>query len=135
MEKVLPYVDFFYVDLKIADSAKHKQYTGQENTLILENIHRLSKTQIPIVIRIPVIPGVNDSEDDMRAFGEIIRNVSNEIQGVELLKYNPLASSKYDSVGKKYHNFGVEPQTDKKMCILQAALQTTIGDNCRVYFY
>ena len=134
VEKVIPYIDFFYVDLKIADSAKHKKYTGQENALIIGNIHRLSKTKKPIVIRIPVIPGVNDSEEDMSALGEIIRNFSNGVQGVELLKYNPLASSKYGSIGKKYHDFGVESQTHAVMANLKNILQKSIGGKFFVRF-
>lgn len=134
VEKVLPFVDFFYVDLKIADSAKHNKYTGQSNNLIIENIFQLSKTGIPIVIRIPLIPSVNDSVEDMQAFSEMIHGFSNGIKGIELLKYNPLASSKYHSIGKKYYDFGDTTQSDDTVEKLQKVLQTAIGDKCLVYF-
>lgn len=125
VEKVFPYVDFFYADLKIADSLKHKRYTGQENGVIINNIQRLSKRETSIVIRIPVIPTVNDNKEDMRALGEIIRGFSGAVKGVELLKYNPLASSKYKSVGKEYHSFAKDAQTDEEMTVLKEVLQET----------
>lgn len=134
IEKVLPYVDFFYVDLKIADPSKHQKYTGQSNALILENIQKLSQTQIPITIRIPVIPGVNDNAEDMQSLGKIIASFSGGVQGVELLKYNPLASSKYSSIGKDYCNFGMEPQSDQEMSGLQKILQKAIQEKIPVYF-
>ncbi|MBE7100869.1 MAG: glycyl-radical enzyme activating protein [Clostridiales bacterium] len=134
VEKVIPYVDFFYVDLKVANTLKHQKYTGQGNGLILDNIRRLSQMGKPIVIRIPLIPGVNDSSEDMRAFGEIIRGFSNGIKGIELLKYNPLASSKYSSIGKEYYSFGFEPQKNETMLYLKDILQKEIGKQCPVYF-
>jgi pyruvate formate lyase activating enzyme len=134
VEKVLPYVDFFYADLKLADSEKHKLYTGQGNELVIDNIRRLSQEGVPIVIRIPVIPTVNDGEEDMRAVGRVILGFSDGIKGIELLRYNPLASSKYKSVGKNYRAFATEPQSDMEMGVLKEWLQTEIGERFPVFF-
>ena len=115
IESVLPFIDMFYVDFKIADPQKHKEYTGQDNYVILENLQRLSQTGKPTVIRIPVIPHVNDSDEDMTRFAEVIAGFGRAIQSVELLKYNYLAQSKYDLIGEKYTEFAQKSQTDAQM--------------------
>ena len=58
VERVLPYVDLVYADLKIAEGPKHKEYTGQSNEGILSNLRRLSDTGKEMIVRIPLIPGV-----------------------------------------------------------------------------
>jgi len=119
VERVIPYVDLFFADLKIPEREKHKKYTGQDNSLIIENLKRLSEIHDNIIIRIPLIPGVNDTECDMRKFSEIIKNFGKGIKDVELLKYNYLASSKYTQCGMEYHDFGEETQSDEYVEMLK----------------
>lgn len=133
-EKVLPLVDLVYADLKIADSKKHHQYTGQGNELILENIKKLSALHIPLILRIPLIPGVNDSREDMLAFAEIIKTFSSGVQGVELLRYNFLGESKYQSLGKVYESFGQEAQGKERLEELKECLENGILKRCQVFF-
>ena len=115
VEAVLLYIDLFFADLKIPDSEKHRQYTGQSNQRIIENIRRLSQLDTRIILRIPVVPGVNDSGEDMAGFGKIIRSFGDGVQEVELLKYNHLAESKFRFVGEEYHAFAQGSQTDEEM--------------------
>ncbi|MDD6995185.1 MAG: glycyl-radical enzyme activating protein [Candidatus Borkfalkiaceae bacterium] len=133
MEKVLPFVDFVFADLKIADPQKHRRYTGGDNKKIIENIRIMSSTVKEATIRIPVIPGVNDGEEDMEALGKIIGSFADGIKSVELLKYNILASSKYASLGKEYCSFGAETQSNEKMEILKNALRKIVK-NIPVFF-
>ena len=105
----------FYIDLKIADPQKHKKYTGKDNRLILDNLQRISQTEKTVVLRIPIIPHVNDSDEDITQFGEVIAEFGKAIQSVELLKYNYLAQSKYDLIGEKYTAFAQKAQTDEQM--------------------
>lgn len=134
VEMVLPYTEMFFADLKIPDPEKHRLYTGQDNTRILENIRRLSNLKERIIIRIPLIPGVNDSLEDMEAFGEIIRTFGSGIQGVELLRYNYLAKSKYQLMGMNYESFGDEAQQDEKMKVLCERLQEQVPCGCKVFY-
>ena len=113
IEKVLPYADLIFADLKIADSKKHLQYTGQENGLILENMKKLTETAQNVIVRIPVIPTVNDSDADISAFSDVIKELGSGLRSVELLKYNNLAESKYSSLGLSYTKFATETQTDE----------------------
>ena len=115
IEAVLESVDLFFVDCKLADPQKHEAYTGKDNRLILENLRRLSQTGKPIVLRIPIIPQVNDSDEDMARFGEIIAEFGGGIRSVELLKYNYLAQSKYELLGERYTAFAQDSQTDEEM--------------------
>ena len=65
-ERILPYTDLLLYDVKCFDSAKHKLYTGVGNELILDNLERLLRSSVPVWVRIPIIPTVNDSEEEMR---------------------------------------------------------------------
>ncbi len=130
VEKVISYIDFVFADLKIPDSFKHKEYTGKDNSLIIENIRKLSNLHDNITIRIPVIPGVNDGEDDFNGFSEILKTFGEGIKGVELLKYNNMAESKYQISGESYTKFSENPQTDEEMKILCEKLSKKSGLNC-----
>ena len=130
VESVLPQIDLFFADLKIPDPEKHRVYTGKDNHLILANIRKLSQRHDNVILRIPVIPGVNDAEEDILGFGRIIRSFGSGIRGVELLRYNYLAESKYDQLGKPYVRFADNKQTDGEMEALCAGLGEITGLNC-----
>jgi len=134
VEKVIPYTDFFYADCKLPDPERHRIYTGQDNRLILENISRLAGTGKRIIIRIPLIPGVNDSEEDMAAFGKVIGAFAAGIEGVELLRYNYLGKSKYELLGKEYVSFGEEAQGEVTMQSLRKKLQEQLPSECKVFY-
>lgn len=130
VERVLSNTDLFFADLKIPDPQKHRRFTGQDNTLIIENIGRLSELHGNIIIRIPVIPGVNDSEEDIIGFAEIIRSFGKGIRMIELLKYNNLAEGKYAVVGREYTEFAALPQADEEMRRLCELLSEKSGREC-----
>ena len=130
VEKVLSHIDLFFADLKIPDPEKHKAFTGRDNRLIIENIRRLSKAHDHIILRIPVIPGVNDSEKDLIGFSEIIRTFGSGIQGIEILRYNSLAESKYRLIGKEHRRFSDDAQTDAEMENIRALLESMTGIRC-----
>lgn len=66
-EKLLPLVDLFLYDLKIIDDERHRRFTGVSNRLILENLEKLSRSGAALSLRVPLLPGVNDADDDLRA--------------------------------------------------------------------
>ena len=98
-EKVLPFTDLFLYDLKHIDSEKHKALTGSDNGLILDNLCELSKRGVPVEIRMPVIPGHNDSEHDIARTVEFLRSIRSLIL-IRPLPYHALSGSKYASIGK-----------------------------------
>jgi len=101
IESVLPYVDFFLWDIKLMDPEEHRKLTGSPNDLILDNLRAVSERNIPIYLRIPVIPGYNDSEENIRATSEFASNLSSVIE-VHLLPLHHLGKARYDSLHRAY---------------------------------
>ncbi len=130
IQNVLPFIDLFFADLKIPNPEKHRKFTGQDNKLIIENITKLSKEHSNIILRIPVIPGVNDSDDDIHAFAKIIKKFGKGIKAIELLRYNNLAESKYKSIGKEYSKFADSAQTEEEMKKLCLAFKDKCNKDC-----
>ncbi len=124
---VLPHTDLFFADLKLASSERHLAYTGQDNRRILENLVRLSHTDVHLVVRIPIIPSVNDTPREQRAIAEVLMTLGEAVREVELLKYNPLAEGKYRAVGVSYSAFAEQSQTDAQMQRLCDKLSCAIG--------
>lgn len=129
-EQVLPYTDLFLYDIKHIDPQKHRQYTGQSNELILNNLKALVNRNVNLIIRVPLIPGYTDNPEDISATGDFIaKELHNQIQRIELLQYNRLAASKYGN-STAYIDGGVgkfplpdlEPQSKEYIAELQKIL-------------
>ena len=89
LDKILPYLDLIYIDIKHMSSDKHQELTGVGNELILDNIKRIDEAdaRLPFVVRIPVIPGVNDDADNIRKMAEFVSRLR-RVQRIELLPYH-----------------------------------------------
>ena len=107
-------VNLFLYDLKLMDEARHIQWTGVPNGISLSNLRRLSELGHHIIIRIPVIPGVNDDEDNLRAAGDFLAALPN-IPPVELLPYHNIAEAKYAGLGKEYPLPEIHSPTSERM--------------------
>jgi len=90
-----------YYDLKLIDAGAHRQYTGQDNALILSNLKCLSRTGVPFVVRVPLIPGITDSNENLSAIARTLRGLPGLLQ-VDLLPYNRAAGGKYAALGMTY---------------------------------
>ena len=97
-ETVLPYTDLVLYDLKGMDPARHKANTGKENTRILENLRELGHRNIPVEIRIPLIPGHNDFPEELRAMADFLKNIPSLVK-IKLLAFHDMARNKYKEVG------------------------------------
>ncbi len=103
VEQVLTYADYILTDIKHMDSGKHKEFTGAGNELILENLTRISKLNIPCVVRVPVIPHHNDTIENARATAQFIAdNMGNTVKQVQLLVFHEYGKLKYGTLGIKY---------------------------------
>jgi len=101
VEEVLPYTDLFLVDVKAFDDEIHRQATGVSNRRILDNLKLLSAVHPQIWIRIPVIPGVNDSASELESISMYLATLES-IRWIELLPFHTLGSEKYPSLGMDY---------------------------------
>lgn len=94
-------LDYVIMDLKVIDGEKHQYFTGADNRIILENLEFLKRSGKPFRIRIPLIPGVNDDEENYRRTAGVLKGAKN-LDFVELLPYHRTAGAKYPMVGKEY---------------------------------
>ncbi|MCL2060729.1 MAG: glycyl-radical enzyme activating protein [Oscillospiraceae bacterium] len=120
-EKALPYLDLVMLDIKLSDDADHMKWTGTGNANLLANIRKITDIK-PTIIRVPVIPGVNDNEAEIGKIAQIAKDLKNIIS-IELLLYNPLGESKYAALGMDYSFRGQRPQGAGLAGSLQAAAQ------------
>ncbi len=103
MEAVYEYTDLVITDIKHMNTEKHKEYTGVGNEQILANIKRTVELNKPVVIRIPVIPDHNNSEENIRATGEFIsKELNNNILQLQLLPYRKMGTEKYATLCMPY---------------------------------
>lgn len=98
---VVKRLDYVMMDVKLVDDALHQRYTGVSNQKILRNLKSLCQGTLPFVVRIPVIPGVNDSVQNFEATARLIADAP-ALQKAELLPYHKTAGAKYEMVGKAY---------------------------------
>ena len=99
-QKVLANCEYILFDVKLVDDTLHQKYTGVSNKIILENFRTLAGSGKDFVIRVPLIPTVNDTEENIRATAELLRQ--NGVTYVELLPYNKMAGAKYKLVEMQY---------------------------------
>lgn len=98
VKDILAMMDMLFVDIKHMDSAQHKRYTGVGNEKILENIAKLKGLSCSIVVRVPVIGGVNDTDENIRATAEFVK-ASLPNASMELLPYHCYGEAKYEALG------------------------------------
>lgn len=99
-EEILPYTDMFLYDVKSMNSQRHKEYTGVGNEQILENLSRLLQMQKRVWVRVPIIPGVNDTLEEMRALRAFLL-ANGYPEKVELLPYHRMGEMKWKALGQK----------------------------------
>lgn len=99
--EVAKQTDLFLFDLKMMDSELHKLWTGADNRLILQNLKKLAETSAPIIIRIPMIGGVNDTDENIEQTARFISELAGERKEVQLLPYHNIAQNKYLKLGRK----------------------------------
>ena len=100
-KKIAPYVDVFLFDYKITGADEHKKYTGVENGLILKNLDILCKGNHTVILRCPIIPGINDREEHYKKIAELSRKYP-QITEVNLMTYHDMAKGKAAQIGKTY---------------------------------
>ena len=133
VEKVIGLYSEIYADFKIADSKKHEKYTGQSNEIILENLENITKkAPKKVTVRIPLIPSVNDSDQDVKDFAQNLLPIAENLKGIEILRYNNLSKSKYEQAGMTYTDFG-EPQTEKEITRFAKELQNALENKTEVF--
>ena len=100
LERISHKVDLFLYDIKIMDKEKHEKYTGVSNKLILENLRKLSEREMPVAVRIPLVSGINDDDQNIQMLAEYLRALKN-IKQISLLAYHRGGCEKYKRLRKE----------------------------------
>ncbi len=129
IEKLLPHLDLYLMDIKHMDSAKHKEYTGHGTELIRENAQRVAKSGVELIIRTPVVPTFNDTAEDIRAIARFAKSIG--AREYHLLPYHRLGQDKYVGLGRNYSLKEIEPPPRERMEYLLSVAEEC-GIKCQI---
>ncbi|MCR5108953.1 MAG: glycyl-radical enzyme activating protein [Lachnospiraceae bacterium] len=102
IEKIMPYLDTYLMDIKHMDPMKHKEWCGKENTLMVENARRIAESgQVHLIIRVPVVPGFNDTKEELLAIARYADSLPG-VDEIDILPYHNFAEDKYKGLGRDY---------------------------------
>lgn len=133
--KVLPFIDCVLYDLKIMDSSEHKKFTNVDNKLIIENFHKLvqlkreTRKDLEIWIRTPLIPRATDTEVNIKAIGEIVKENADAIERWELCAFNNLGKTKYNKLNILWKYENEDLLMEKDVNILYEIAKDIVGDS------
>lgn len=123
VQRLLPHVDHFLMDIKHMDSAKHKEFTIQPNEQILENAKYIAENANHLIIRVPVVPTFNDTPSEIAAIARFADSLPN-VTEMHLLPYHRLGQDKYTGLGREYLMDGILPPTNDHMHLLLTAAES-----------
>jgi pyruvate formate lyase activating enzyme len=130
-EEVLDVIDLVLYDIKAADRELHQRLTGRDNDFILANVRMLAMQGVPLHIRLVVVPGLNDSLEELSARMEIIKELAS-VEQIDLLPYHRYGAGKYPQLGLDYPLDGLEEHTEEeiekmRMHLVTYGLPVTVG--------
>ena len=131
LDQVRPFVDLFLYDLKLVDNGRHKAATGAGNRLILENLSRLAAAGAAVQVRLALIPGINEDEQNLRDTAALVSALPG-VQGLSLLPFHNTAQDKYGRLGLPYALGGADPpgaeQIEQAAALLRSyGLRVSVG--------
>ncbi len=125
---LLPWLDLLIVDLKHMDDARHRQATGASNRHVLSNLRRLARADRPLIVRTPVVPGVNDTPEAIADIARFVSQFSNLLY-YELMPFHRLAGAKYESLGLPNPADALEaPPREAMEALAQQARDAGVGE-------
>lgn len=130
IERILPFLDHFLMDIKHMDPNKHKAYIGHTNERVLENARKIAQQAKRLVIRVPTIPGFNDTAEEIEAIAQFAASLP-RVEELHLLPYHRLGQDKYDWLGREYTLTDVMPPEAAHMQDLLEVAQKS-GLRCQI---
>lgn len=132
IERILPYLDTYLMDIKHTNPAKHKQFTGRSNELMLENARRIAASGMTeLVIRVPVIPTFNDTPEEIASIAQFADKLPG-VGRIHLLPYHRLGQDKYDGLGRTYTLTEILPPDKEHMQMLKKVVEHVSRLDCRI---
>lgn len=130
IEQILPWLDVALCDIKHVDEEKHIKFTGQSNRRILENIRKIGLSSTELLIRVPVIPGFNNTGKEIAMISTYAASLPG-VKRLHLLPYHRLGEAKYEGLGQEYELRGIEPMNSGEMEILLGVAKKS-GLECQI---
>ncbi len=130
IDKLLPHIDYFLMDIKHMDSKKHESFTGRPNELILENAKKIAKGAKSLTIRVPVIPTFNDTVAEITEIAKFAASLDN-VSEMHILPYHRMGSDKYRWLGREYTLSELTAPSDEHMENLRQAAEAC-GIKCQI---
>lgn len=132
IRELLPWLDQYLLDIKHMDPGKHEEFTGKRNELMLENAKRIADSGMTeLSIRVPVIPGFNDTPEEIGAIAAYTGKLGN-VRRMHLLPYHRLGQDKYEGLDRPYLMGDVEPPSQERMRELLQAAERMSGVECQI---
>lgn len=125
LRRACDYIDLFLYDIKTLDSAKHSKFTGVSPELIHQNLQRLAEWGMNIIVRVPLIPGLNADTGAMKAIGKYVASMR-IIKEIHILPYHAAGASKYEYLGINYTLGGVSATPGEKLSMFAEELRNYI---------
>jgi pyruvate formate lyase activating enzyme len=114
LKKVLPYTNLFLFDIKHAYADDHKKWTKHNNELILRNLKYIVDSGVPVIVRVPLIPGVNDTEEVLKAIAKLVLKYL-KVPKVHILPYHRFGMGKYGMLDRQYKLAELTRQSDEEL--------------------
>jgi len=125
LEAALEFTDLVLYDVKCLDSAKHEEVTGVSNELILANLRKITdRTEVKVWIWYPVIPGLNDADQDIEKLCGLVSTLGTSVEKISLLPYHNLGAEKYPAVGKKFLSSGFAPISKERTTEIKSLIES-----------
>ncbi|MEM3507401.1 MAG: glycyl-radical enzyme activating protein [Candidatus Bathyarchaeia archaeon] len=123
IKKILRYTDLVLYDIKHMDPILHEKYTGVKNEIILENALKISKEKnVSLIIRIPIIPTLNDSESNINKLINFIKKFK-RLDGIDILPYHKLGIAKYEMLEREYQLKDIQPPNEIGLSRIKSFLE------------
>lgn len=132
IEGILPYLDQYLLDIKHMNPDKHREFTGRDNLLMLENAQKIAESNMTqLSIRVPVIPTFNDTAEEIRDIARFADGLPG-VERIHLLPYHRLGQDKYEGLGREYLMKDVLPPENGHMDMLKRVVEENSGLVCQI---
>lgn len=132
IERILPYLDTYLMDIKHTNTIKHKEFTGKSNELMLDNARKIAASGMTnLIIRVPVIPTFNETPEEIASIAMFADKLPGVTQ-IHLLPYHRLGQDKYKALGRPYMMEGIVPPDREQMTMLKKVVENTSKLTCQI---
>ena len=131
LEDVLEHTDLVLFDLKLIDDQAHLQIAKAPNAPILDNAKVVAASGVPMIVRIPLVPGLVDTDDNIRAIARFVSELGPGVDSVNVLPYHRFGLSKYEMLGREYELGDLKPPSNEKVDTVVAAFEA-LGLDCEI---